>query len=111
MARVASTSACVAGGEPRRLISTSSWRVSNHWNASSLSLSFSFSGDDDADVVVVADVVVAVASAEVTENAVFVSSVASDFEKASDFATGLTRLGSAESLGADAAPGEDLDRA
>jgi hypothetical protein len=66
-----------------------------------LSFSFSFSGDDDADVVVVVvatTVVVAVAEA-------------SDFEKASDFATGLTRLGSAESLGADDAPGEDLDRA
>ena len=85
----------MAGGEPRRLISTSSWRVSNHWNASSLSLSFSFSfsfsGDDDVRVVVVAE--------------------ASDFDNASDFATGLTRLGSAESLGADDAPGEDLDRA
>ena len=74
-----------------------------------MSLSFSFSGDDDADVVVVADV--AAAARARSPLAVFVSSVASDFEKASDFATGLTRLGSAESLGADDAPGEDLDRA
>jgi hypothetical protein len=34
VARVASTSACVAGGAPRKLISTSSWRVRSHWNAS-----------------------------------------------------------------------------
>ena len=99
----------MAGGEPRRLISTSSWRVSNHWNAC-LVFVFFFSGDDDADVVVVADVVVAVASAEVIENAVFVVESVR-FRKGVRFRDGADAAGLGRSLGADDAPGEDLDRA